>query len=374
MKVLFLTNIPSPYRVDFFNELGKWCNLTVLFERKTASDRNNQWLKNKPSTFGAVYLTGLKIGNDSALCFGVLKWLNDRKYDLIVIGGYSTLTGMIAIKYLNYKGIPYLINSDGGMLKHDSKLKYRIKKHFRCKAEAWLSTSKSSDESIAKYGVKEENIYRYPFSSLKREEILKTIANAQMKNDIRKKLNINEEKVILTVGQFIFRKGFDVLLKACNHLPNNVGVYIIGGEPTIEYLKLIERYQLENIHFEKFKLKSDLRQYYLASDIFVLPTREDIWGLVINEAMAYGLPIVTTDKCVAGLELVEDYENGFIVPVDDERKLAEKINTVLSDEDLCSRMSKKSLEKIRQYTIENMAERHMEIFEKMLYKNNKAIN
>ena len=45
MKILFLTNIPSPYRVDFFNELGKMSNLTVLYERDNANDRNKMWLK-----------------------------------------------------------------------------------------------------------------------------------------------------------------------------------------------------------------------------------------------------------------------------------------------------------------------------------------
>ena len=47
MKILFLTNIPSPYRVDFFNELGKLCDLTVLFEKQIAQDREKQWFEEK---------------------------------------------------------------------------------------------------------------------------------------------------------------------------------------------------------------------------------------------------------------------------------------------------------------------------------------
>lgn len=54
----------------------------------------------------------------------------------------------------------------------------------------------------------------------------------------------------------------------------------------------------------------------MAADIFVHPTREDIWGLVVNEAMAKGLPVITTDRCVAGLELIKNESVGRIVPVE----------------------------------------------------------
>ena len=100
-----------------------------------------------------------------------------------------------------------------------------------------------------------------------------------------------------------------------------------------------------------------------SADLFVLPTREDIWGLVINEAMSNGLPIISTNRCIAGLELVKDGENGFIVPVDDVDALSQKIETILSNEQILETMGKKSLEKIKDYTFEQMAKRHMEIFQ-----------
>ena len=93
----------------------------------------------------------------------------------------------------------------------------------------------------------------------------------------------------------------------------------------------------------------------------MLPTREDIWGLVINEAMAYGLPVITTERCVAGLELIENGVNGYVVPVEDAAALAEKINAVLSAD--LHQMGEASLEKIRPYTLENMAKTHAEILE-----------
>ena len=108
--------------------------------------------------------------------------------------------------------------------------------------------------------------------------------------------------------------------------------------------------------------------YYKAADLFVFPTREDIWGLVVNEAMANGLPIITTNKCVAGLELVKEGENGYIVPVEDEEALYQKIILLLSDDDKQELFANNSLRNIRKYSVEAMAVAHM----KALYgeKNN----
>lgn len=78
-----------------------------MFERCDAKDRDKKWLKLDNINFKAILLKGKKIGNDSALCFDVLKYLNQNKYDVIIIGGYSTPTGMIAIKYLNTKNTVY---------------------------------------------------------------------------------------------------------------------------------------------------------------------------------------------------------------------------------------------------------------------------
>ena len=62
-----------------------------------------------------------------------------------------------------------------------------------------------------------------------------------------------------------------------------------------------------------------------------MPTRSDTWGLVINEAMTFGLPVITTDMCVAGNALINDYENGFVVPTENFKILAEKIDYILQN-------------------------------------------
>lgn len=366
-RVLFLTNIPSPYRVDFFNELGKKCDLTVLFENMNSDERNSGWCKRNFGNFNGIMLKGIKINKNKTICFGIRKYLN--KYNIIVVGGYSTPTGMLAIIYLNIKKIPYIINVDGGLIKKDSQLKYKFKKYFISSALAWLSTGERTNEYLIHYGAKKENIYKYSFTSIKEEDVIKKILDKNQKRVIKNEIGIVEEKVVISIGRFIYSKGFDILLKASKKLNENIGIYIIGGEPTDEYLEIKKDFDLKNIHFVEFKCKEELKKYYMIADLFVLPTREDIWGLVINEAMACGLPVITTDKCIAGLELIDEGVNGYIIPTNDINKLEEKINKILNNDLLMENMTKNNLEKIKKYTLENMALEHIKIFKHIMGEN-----
>lgn len=363
MKVLYLTNIPAPYRVDFFNELGKYCDLTVLFERSSARDRDDKWQVNQAVNYKAVFMKGIKIGNDSAFCIEVLKYLN-KSFDHIVIGGYSTPTGMLAINFLKMKKLPFYLSADGGMIKEEKKVIYLFKKYFISSADCWLSTSEKTTQYFMYYGAKKDKIWKYPFTSLREVDILPQIPTLKEKLEIRKQLNIKEDKVIVSVGRMIPGKGFDILIEAVKELSNDLGIYIVGGSPLNELIEQKERYNLQNVHFINFISKDEVSEYYKAADLFVLPTRGDVWGLVINEAMAKGLPVITTDKCVAGLELIQDNYNGFLVPVENSKVLKEKILEILNDNKSSEFMKKNNIKTIKKYTIEKMAEKHREIFEK----------
>lgn len=358
MKILFLTNIPSPYRVAFFNELGKSCALTVAFEGNFATDRNQQWQAENAVNFTAVWLNGVRLGSDKFLSFSILKLLQ-QAWNAIIVGGYSTPTGMLGIEYMRLKKIPFYVEVDGGLVRADSKLKFNLKKHFISAASGWFSSGKETTKYLTHYGANPAKIYEYPFTSLMEKDILPRIPTDEQKQIIRKELGITEEKVLISVGQFIHRKGYDLLLQAANHLPKDIGIYIIGDKPTAEYLALQKELNLTQVHFVGFQSKEKLKKWYQAADLFVLPTREDIWGLVINEAMGQGLSIITTDKCVAGLELVKEGKNGYIVPVEDVPALTHAMTLVFAQD--YRAMGQKSLEFIKPYTIENMVQRHLEI-------------
>lgn len=361
-KVLFLTNFASPYRVHFFDELGKYLDVTVLYSDRVEdiTHRDKSWFEEGKGGFHPVQLIKTFGIHDENLCLDVLPWLK-KDWDAIVIGGYSSPTAILAMLYLRLRKIPFYMEVDGGLIRQERKIKYLVKRTLVRLAPMWLSTGRFTTEYLVHYGAEEKNVTHYPFSSLYEENILPDIVPWEEKLALRKELEIREEKVVLAIGQFIHRKGFDVLLRAAASLDKTVGIYIVGGEATEEYRKMKEELGLSNVHFLGFQKKDVLAKFYKAADLFVLPTREDIWGLVINEAMAYGLPVITTNRCVAGLELVEDGVNGYIVPVEDEKALAEKISAVLAS-DLVA-MGAASLKKIRPYTLENMAKVHAEILE-----------
>lgn len=361
-RVLFLTNFASPYRVHFFDELGKTMDVTVLYSDRVEdiTHRNAEWFEEGKGGFHPVQLRRTAGIKDENLCLDVLSWMK-KPYDAIVISGYSSPTAILAMLYLRLNGIPFYMEVDGGLIRQERKIKYLVKKMLVGLAPRWISSGRFTTKYLVHYGAKQEEIRHYPFTSLFEDNILPSVISQEEKQKLREELNIPEKRMILAIGQFIHRKGFDVLLQAATSLSEDTGIYIVGGEATEEYRKLREDLNLKNVHFLGFQKKDTLAKFYKAADLFVLPTREDIWGLVINEAMAYGLPVITTDRCVAGLELVEDGVNGYIVPVEDVGQLAEKMNLALASD--LTRMGAESLEKIRPYTLENMAKVHGEIFE-----------
>lgn len=360
MKVLFLTNLPSPYRVEFFSELGKRCELTVLYERRAASDRHAAWTLKGGDTYREIYLKGKTVGADNSFCPEVIRYLK-ADYDKIVVGMYSTYTAMIAIAYMRWKKIPYFISTDGGFVAQEGRAKAFIKRKLLSSAKAWLATGDAAVEYLEHYGARREDIYIYPFTSVSDKDILDRLLSSSEKEQLHKQLGLAGEKVVISVGQFIERKGYDVLMQAVPLLHTQAEFYIVGGTKG-QLEELVGRPLPANVHAVDFLKREELFEYYRASDLFVLPTREDVWGLVVNEAMACGLPVVTTERCAAGTELIEEGANGYLVPVGDAERLADKIDQTLSA--AYEHMGEKSLRIIKGYTFEKMAQRHVEIFER----------
>lgn len=362
-KILFVTNYPSPYRVQFFSYLGSDRNidLDVAFMENANEQkhRDSSWFIKDYENFSPIFLKKrIKIKRGLFVCLEIFSLLK-KDYDEIIFGGYSYLTIMLGMVWMMIHRKEYSLEIDGGFISKDSFIKKNIKSFFISHANKFYSTGKISDEYLVYYGANKDKIHFYPFSSIEKEYVLTKPLTSQEKATIRKKINATEDVILLFVGQFINRKGIDILMKAANIMPSNYGIYIVGANAPSEYISYKEKHDLHNLHFCGFKSKQELKDYYCAADILVFPTRYDIWGLVVNEALSNALPVITTDKCIAGLEMIEQGETGIIVQNENYVEIADAVNEILSWN--LYKTGEKALNTAKKYTIDTMAQRHVEI-------------
>lgn len=358
MNVLWVTNVPSPYRNRFFNKLSEQCNLHVVFEKKHSDERDSSWRSEKNISFNFQVLKGLKYSPDKTVSISVC-FLPFKQYDKIIISNPFTLTGMILTTYLKIRGISFIIEGDGGGEKKESKFKRLVKSFLLKGAVAYFSTGKSHDKYYMQYKINSKNIVRYSFSSFSSDYVNKLMKTEDEKTMSKLALGMEDKFTVLFVGSFIYRKGLDVLLKTMQNVHDDIVLYCIGGGETKHYLGLIDEHQLDKVHFLPFQNEEKIKEYYESADVFVLPTREDIWGLVINESMASGTPVITTRNCVAGNEIIINGYNGFIVEPENDLEIADKVNLLYNDENLRYQIGYNALESIRKYTIENMVKDHI---------------
>lgn len=345
--------------MKYFEQLGEQADLTVAFERSMSSERDSSWRKYDFRHFRGMIGRGLNYKYDSALSMAPLRILKKEKFDWVIIGNALSLSGFLEIRYLKRKKMDYWIEGDGAFIAQEEKThKSALKRFLLTGAKGYFSTCDNHDLYYKKYGVSEDRIFRYPFSSIEEKDVLTAPVSPERKRELREKLGMAERYIVITVGSFIHRKGFDLLLQAAEQLEKEVGIYFVGGTAPEKWKKL------PHTHFLPFQEWEQLKDYYDAADVFAFPTREDIWGLVVNEAMSRGLPVITTARCNAGLELIENGKNGYIIPTEDVGELVQKIRKVLYEDDR-EQMGVAALSRIRKYTIEEMVQSHLEVYAAM---------
>jgi len=138
--------------------------------------------------------------------------------------------------------------------------------------------------------------------------------------------NGHEESTFLYVGRLAQEKGLDVLLRAFKNVPGKL--LLAGSGPQEAELRALADDRVELLGQVA---RDDLPALYASADCFVLPSRSEPWGMVLNEAAAAGLPLVATEAAGAGHDLIEDGVNGYRVAVDDEEALAEALRKVAAD-------------------------------------------
>lgn len=355
-KILILGSFPAPYRVEVFNGIASQYDADIFFYTDKDQNRSKDYFVKKERYFV------LSCSDDKRIFNECLK--NLRRYKLVIAyDWYLPFAVKVELMCIFYN-IPYIINCDGAFLSDKVSLKKSIKECFKSffvkrAAKCWASGNYAK-KYFLHYKAMECNIVKHNFTSLHTEDILTAPVKKFEKDELKKELGLSNKKMVLSIGQFIYRKGFDVLLKAWENMDNDFQLVIIGGgEEKDNYLHLIREHNLQNVKLIDFKPKADIFKYYMASDIFVLPTREDIWGLVINEAMACGLPIVATNKCIAAMELIKG--NGIIVDPDSTEQLKNAIYKILTDEKLYLEFANNSVRLIQGNTVDAIYKSHIDV-------------
>src|SRR5207247_11160263 len=108
---------------------------------------------------------------------------------------------------------------------------------------------------------------------------------------------------------------------------------------------------IPNVHFAGFLNRSQISQAYVAADVFALPSRQhETWGMVVNEAMNFSLPIIVTDKVGCADDLVRDGENGFVVSSEDSADLSDRLRQLVRSSELRQRFGNASRQIVSGWT------------------------
>ena len=293
MRILFYISSPATYQIDFFKELKKKNEVFVVY-KNFLSENNNFKLKKL-----SWMIFPKKIDN---LFFE--KLISKIKPELLIIGGYKMKIDDSIIKKNNIKKFYWLER-----LNNQNKLKKIIRSYYlKLKLKNANGIFAIGQEATNYYKKYNNNIFNIPYSINKQSKI--------RTNDIPR---------FLFVGQYIQRKGISKLIKSIHNIDTlNCKFTFVGEGPLKKEIIKLSKNKL-NISCLKFKSKNELNQVYNKNNILILPSNYDGWGVVLIEAMARGMAIITNKNVGAANEYIKHNYNGRIFSNKD-NSLAKEIN------------------------------------------------
>lgn len=362
MKILILADITAPYRKAVFKGLAKEHDVDVFFNTAKSEQRDPKWYAMSDEELRFYVLNSDEAQAKYDECVK-----NIKSYDAVLCYDPWHKRSRALQRLCMRKHIPYALNADGARKINMSFPRKQIKSYYTKRAPMLFAGCERAEEYFKAYGAKPERIVRHYFTSSFAAQILEKPLSDSEKLAIKEELGMAPKTTFMAVGQFVHRKGFDLLLDAWGQTAQEGQLYIIGGGPLREeYERTIAEKNLQNVYIEDFKKPDVLLKYYHASDVFVMPTREDIWGLVVNEALGVALPVISSDECTSGTELVQNDVNGYVYPCRDTACLAKYISALASSAEKRERFAQKALEIISPYTIENIIENHLDSIKKLI--------
>jgi glycosyltransferase involved in cell wall biosynthesis len=250
-------------------------------------------------------------------------------------------------------------------------------------SSSYVVPGTATKEYLLRRGVSSSKIFT-AVNAVDNDRIDKECDRSLRKGNVEKLkslLGVQNRKVILSVAYLLEKKGLQYLIQACGQLNkkrNDISLVIVGdGEYKENLLRLSAQNGIETNfvgYVPDLATFPDLVSYYLSADIFIMPTLRDVWGLVINEAMVCGCPIITTHDAKASKDLVKDGINGYIVEARNVGQLRSSIEKILDNVALEQKMKKASKKIIRAFSYENNAKGYNAAINYALKQNYKKQN
>lgn len=370
-SVVYWNNIPSPYMVERFNSLVARNNLDFEAWFNDRVELGRSWdIDEATWQFPYRYVPTTRIAAH------ILHWpwpLCRYRPDILV-SLYAQpvfLAGWCIAKLCGVKtGLWVEVTSDRWVWIKRSRVKEMIKEWLFPKVDAIITVGANGRDFALRYGASAENIYYAPHAI----DVIHYQSGARAavanRESLRKKLGLRGVTFIY-VGRLWYGKGLVYMAEAFKiaqeRSDQQMSLLLVGDGPEEASLrKRCIEHGIRNVVFVGFQQKIDLPRYYAAADIFVFPTLGDTYGLVIDEAMACGLPVISTNAVGEIHDRIEDGVNGYIVPPRNSEAMAERMLKLMNDGSLRQRMGEYSEAKIQDHTPERWAEDFERIIDSLL--------
>jgi glycosyltransferase involved in cell wall biosynthesis len=293
--------------------------------------------------------------------WGLIKYLIQSKPDIVVLHGWGYFSNILLLITANILNIKIIMRAESPLKQEigKSKINHLFKKIILKLCNKFLYIGKENKAFFKSFGIKEKQLFYAPYC-VDNSRFSKDISKFDKKNDdVRILLKIPEHfRIGLFCGKFINKKRPKDILEAFNKTqPKNLAIIFVGtGQLERELKAYVSNQKLENIFFVGFVNQTELYKYYMSADFFILPSGYgETWGLVVNEAMNYALPLLISDQVGSTADLVQEGINGYTYPCGDIAQLAKEFNTfsTLSDEGY-RKLGKESYRIVKNYSFDEI--------------------
>ena len=287
---------------------------------------------------------------------GIFPALWKGRYDAVLIPGYAYLSYWIGFLSAWILRIPVLLRGETVLrpthfLGWKGRFKKRLLGALLKGTRACLAIGEASHRFYRAFGVPEERIFRSPYAVDNDFFLRESRGWRSRQAETKRSLGLDPGRpVVLFCGKLSTRKRPEDLLEAFLRL-KHPAILLFAGEGPLRPALQRKALGRPEVVFAGFVSQSEIPKYYGLSDLFVLPSSEmEASPLTINEALACGLPAILSDAIPSAPEFVRPGENGFLFPGGDVEALRDRLDTLLSDEDLRKRMGGESLRKIQAWS------------------------